>query len=268
MDLDRADISSFNDLASAFIRQYNYNSYLAPDRDELRALSQREKESFKEYAQRWRELAAQIRPPLEEKELTKLFLNTLSPFYYKKMVASAPNNFTEMVGMGMRLEEGVREGRLVNENAPTNSAKKFGNNFLKKKEPEVGLVAQGRPKGGNYQQHHVAAVTPTTNSEYQPQHRALQQFNNQNHTQKAPQFDPIPMPYAELLPALIDKNLVRTRTPPPVPATLPRWYRSDHFCAFHQGAPGHDIERCYALKAEVQKLIRANILSFKESEPK
>ncbi|KAK2352120.1 hypothetical protein QL285_096825 [Trifolium repens] len=268
MDLDRANISSFNDLASAFIRQYNYNSYLAPDRDELRALSQREKESFKEYAQRWRELAAQIRPPLEEKELTKLFLNTLSPFYYEKMVASAPNNFTEMVGMGMRLEEGVREGRLVNENAPTNSAKKFGNNFLKKKEPEVGLVAQGRPKGGNYQQHHVAAVTPKTNSEYQPQHQALRQFNNQNHTQKAPQFDPIPMPYAELLPALIDKNLVRTRTPPPVPATLPRWYRSDHFCAFHQGAPDHDIERCYALKAEVQKLIRANILSFKESEPK
>ncbi|GAU50510.1 hypothetical protein TSUD_351090 [Trifolium subterraneum] len=63
MDLDRANVSSFNDLASAFIRQYNYNSYLAPDRDELRALAQKEKESFKEYAQRWRELAAQIRPP-------------------------------------------------------------------------------------------------------------------------------------------------------------------------------------------------------------
>jgi hypothetical protein len=46
---------------------------MAPDRDELRALSQKKKESFKEYAQRWRELAAQIRPPLEEKELTKLF---------------------------------------------------------------------------------------------------------------------------------------------------------------------------------------------------
>ncbi|MCI91557.1 hypothetical protein A2U01_0112851, partial [Trifolium medium] len=47
-----------NDLASAFIKQYNYNSYLAPDRDELRALTQKERKSFKEYAQRWRELAA------------------------------------------------------------------------------------------------------------------------------------------------------------------------------------------------------------------
>jgi hypothetical protein len=37
MDLDSSDIRTFNDLASAFIRRYNYNSYLAPDRDELRA---------------------------------------------------------------------------------------------------------------------------------------------------------------------------------------------------------------------------------------
>ncbi|RHN44170.1 hypothetical protein MtrunA17_Chr7g0216491 [Medicago truncatula] len=35
------------------------------------------------------------------------------------MVASAPNNFAEMVTMSMHLEEGVREGRLVKENVPT-----------------------------------------------------------------------------------------------------------------------------------------------------
>ncbi|GAU10817.1 hypothetical protein TSUD_424900, partial [Trifolium subterraneum] len=115
MDLDRANVSSFNDLASAFIRQYNYNSYLAPDRDELRALTQNERESFKEYAQRWRELAAQIRPPIEEKELCKLFLHTLSPFFYEKMVGVVSRSFTEMVEMGMCLEEGVRQGRLTRE---------------------------------------------------------------------------------------------------------------------------------------------------------
>jgi hypothetical protein len=140
MDLDRTSIRSFNDLANAFIQQYNYNSYMAPDRDELRALSQKEKESFKEYAQRWRELAAQIRPPLEEKELTKLFLNTLSPFYYKKMVASAPNNFNEMVGMGIRLEEGVREGRLSKETPSSHHTKRFGGGYPKKKEHDVGMI--------------------------------------------------------------------------------------------------------------------------------
>ncbi|KAK2450206.1 hypothetical protein QL285_009336 [Trifolium repens] len=254
MDLDSTDIRTFNDLANAFIRQYNYNSYLAPDRDELRALTQRENESFKEYAQRWRELAAQIRPPLEGKELTKLFLNTLSPFYYKKMVASAPNNFTEMVGMGMRLEEGVREGRLVNENAPANNAK-FGNNFLKKKESEVGMVTHRGPRSEYPAYPHVAAISPI------PQ----QPFNQPNRPQRTQSFDPIPMKYADLLPALLAKNLVQTKPSPPVPERLPAWYRTDFTCAFHQGAPGHDVEHCYALKKEVQNLVRANLLSFKDS---
>jgi hypothetical protein len=171
-----------------------------------------------------------------------------------------------MINMGMRLEQGVQEGRLARENDSSSGARKFVDSFPKKTEQEVGLVAQGRSKGGNYQQH-IAAVTTVVNSRHQPQQQALQQFNNQNHIPRAPQFDPIPITYAELLPVLIDKNLVRTRTPPAVPATLPRWYRSYHFCAFHEGAPGHDIERCYALKAEVQKLIRANILSFKDQNP-
>ena len=45
---------------------------MALDKDELRAMTQKDKETLKEYAQRWRELAAQISPPLEEKELTKI----------------------------------------------------------------------------------------------------------------------------------------------------------------------------------------------------
>jgi len=68
MGLDRADIKAFNDLSEAFIQQYKYNSYLAQDRDELRAMTQNHKESFKIYAQRWREFAAQICSPLEKKE--------------------------------------------------------------------------------------------------------------------------------------------------------------------------------------------------------
>ncbi|GAU39246.1 hypothetical protein TSUD_396930 [Trifolium subterraneum] len=64
------------------------------------------------------------------------------------------------------------------------------------------------------------------------------------------------MKYADLLPALLAKNFVQTRPPPPVPAVIPPWYRSDLTCAFHQGAPGHDVEHCYPLKKVVQDLIR------------
>ncbi|GAU37801.1 hypothetical protein TSUD_276190 [Trifolium subterraneum] len=267
MDLDRANVSSFNDLASAFIRQYNYNSYLAPDRDELRALSQKEKESFKEYAQRWRELAAQIRPPVEEKELCKLFLHTLSPFFYEKMVGVVSRSFTEMVEMGMCLEEGVRQGRLTREKALTNTAKRYGNHFSEKQEFEVGMEAQGGHNSSNPAYPHIAAITLPT--QYQQSHHlpSPQQSFNHNRAQKNQPFDPIPVKYADLLPALLAKNFFQTRPPPPVPAVLPPWYRSDLTCAFHQGAPGHDVERCYPLKKAVQDLIRNNMLSFEDENP-
>lgn len=71
-------------------------------------MQQREKETFREYAQRWHEVATQIVPPMEEKEMKKVFLKTLDTFYYEKMVASAPTDFTDMVNMRVRLEEAVR----------------------------------------------------------------------------------------------------------------------------------------------------------------
>jgi len=95
------------------------------------------KDTFKEYAQRWRETAAQISPPLEEKEITKIFLNTHGQFYYEKMIASAPSDFSKMVNIGMRLEEGVREGRLVKESVPTDVSNK--------KDREVSMLT-GRPQ--------------------------------------------------------------------------------------------------------------------------
>ena len=94
MSLDSANINTFNDLGEAFVKQYKYNLGMAHDRDQLRAMVQKDKESFKEYAQRWREVAAQVIPPMEEKEMTKIFLKTLGSFYYEIMVASAPSDFT------------------------------------------------------------------------------------------------------------------------------------------------------------------------------
>ncbi|KAH1239909.1 hypothetical protein GmHk_08G024236 [Glycine max] len=96
--------------------------------------------------------------------------------------------------------------------------------------------------------------------------QTLQQPCHSQNRQKTT-FDPIPMKYADLLPALLAKNLVQVRTPPRTPDVLPPWFRHDLTCAFHQGAPGHDVENCYVLKNEVQKLVRANLLSFKDQNP-
>lgn len=53
MGLDGTQIRTFNDLGETFVLQYKYNVDMAPDRDQLRAISQKDKETFKEYMQRW-----------------------------------------------------------------------------------------------------------------------------------------------------------------------------------------------------------------------
>jgi len=64
----------------AFIRQYQYNSNMAPERMQLQNLSMRDNESFKEYAQRWRDLAAQVVSPMEKREMITMIMDTLLEF--------------------------------------------------------------------------------------------------------------------------------------------------------------------------------------------
>ena len=80
-------------------------------------------------------------------------------------------------------------------------------------------------------------------------------------------FDPILMTYTDSYPSLLKKNMVQTRARPVDPEKLPRGYKADASCAFHQDAPGHDFEDCFALKVEVQRLVRSGILSFKDIGP-
>jgi hypothetical protein len=76
--------------------------------------------------------------------MTKIFLKTLSLFYYECMISSSPSDFTEMVNMGMRLEEGVCKGRLSKEEA--SSSKKYGGSFSKRKDGETNSVSVGRQR--------------------------------------------------------------------------------------------------------------------------
>ena len=187
-------------------------------------------------------------PPLEVKEMTKIFLKTLSSFYYERMIASAPSDFTEIVNMGMRLEEGVREGCLTREEG--SSTKRYGV-FGKKKDGEAHVVTSHvkprrlsvrrktvRPAGNQHQVAHIAPVF-RDNQQYQHHNKNQQQQHPQYQQQPRPQqhayqpqnsnqastsyerkrvtFDPIPMTYAELYPSLMERKLITPRDPPAIP---------------------------------------------------
>jgi hypothetical protein len=82
----------------------------------LSNLEKRDKESIREYAQRWRNLAAQVHPPLLDKEMVTLFANMLKDPYYEHVMGSSAQQFTDAVAVAERIEQGMKSGRIF---APT-----------------------------------------------------------------------------------------------------------------------------------------------------
>ena len=73
---------------------------MAPDRFQLQRTTKKTDESFREHALRWRELAAQVKPPMSEKEMVTIFLGTLQASFYDKLVGSVPASFADLVTAG------------------------------------------------------------------------------------------------------------------------------------------------------------------------
>ena len=117
----------------AFIRQYQYNSDMAPDRMQLHNMCKREHESFKEYGQRWRDLVAQVAPPMMEREMITMIVDTLPVFYYEKMVDYMPSSFANLVFVGERIEVGLRRGKFDYAASMNSSDRRPGENGENKK---------------------------------------------------------------------------------------------------------------------------------------
>ena len=65
-------------------------------------------ETFCEYANKWRHLAAQVQPPMTDKELNKMFLNTLKASYYDRMIGNSNKDFSDVVSVREMIETEVK----------------------------------------------------------------------------------------------------------------------------------------------------------------
>ena len=111
-NLEASRIHTWKDLITAFLRQYQYNSDMAPDRTQLQNMVKKESESFKECAQRWRDLAAQVAHPMVEREMISMMVDTLPVFCYEKLVGYMPSSFADLVFAGERIEVGMKRGKF------------------------------------------------------------------------------------------------------------------------------------------------------------
>ncbi|KAJ9175415.1 hypothetical protein P3X46_013972 [Hevea brasiliensis] len=276
--LDRSRLRSWKDLADAFLKQYKFNCDVAPTRRDLQNLVQKDRESFKEYAQRWREKAAEVHPPVTDNELCSLFIETLKAPYFNLMIGNTSNSFSGIIQAGERIEANLRMGRL--QELAENPAKKTAN-FGKKKEGDVHSVTRQNNYSpfpqNNYRPYPpphgqtVANIPPPfpnyphprpqypspTNYQSRPPPPPAQPRPPQNNPRPPRNPDPpLPLPLSEIYRYLVGINQIVPVPLDPIQPLYPRWYDATARCEYHGGAQGHSTDNCGALRERVHALIR------------
>ena len=69
-------------------------------------------EGFKEYAQKWRDLAGRVQPPLSDRELVDMFMGTLIGPFFNHLLESSSSGFTELILTGEHVESGIGSGKI------------------------------------------------------------------------------------------------------------------------------------------------------------
>src|SRR3954470_1902915 len=110
--LENTKVHTWEELAAAFYKQYQYNADLAPTRTQLRGMSMGPKQSFKGYAQKWRDMAGRVQPPLSHRELVDMFMGTLIDPFYSHLLGSSSPGFTDLILTGERVESGIQNGKI------------------------------------------------------------------------------------------------------------------------------------------------------------
>ncbi|XP_060182014.1 uncharacterized protein LOC132611629 [Lycium barbarum] len=167
----------WDDMAQEFVRQFQYNIDIAPDKMSMTKVQKKSTESFREFAIRWREQAARVKPPMAEGEVVDTFLQAQTEEYYQHMLPALGKPFIEVIKMGEIIEEGIKTGRImsfadmkvnaeVTQNGSGSLSDMRENDDVVMIIPESRRGVRGRSRSYTQPQPQVYSQTPYT----QPQH--------------------------------------------------------------------------------------------------
>ncbi|XP_070049078.1 uncharacterized protein [Nicotiana tomentosiformis] len=147
IDQDISHWHIWDDLARDFVRQFQYNIDIAPDRNSLTNFKKKIAESFREYAIKWHEQAARVKPPLDETEMVNVFLQAQEADYFQNMMSAMGKPFAEAIKIREMVENGLKTGRIISQSAlrATSQAIQNGSGGLanRKKREEGAMMASG-----------------------------------------------------------------------------------------------------------------------------
>ncbi|XP_070036043.1 uncharacterized protein [Nicotiana tomentosiformis] len=104
-------------MAQAFVKHFQYNIDIAPDRNSLSNMKKKPTESFREYAIKWREQTARVKPPMDNHELITIFLEAQEPDYFQNMMSAIGRPFVEAIKIGEMVENGLKTGLILSQDS-------------------------------------------------------------------------------------------------------------------------------------------------------
>ncbi|XP_070005693.1 uncharacterized protein [Nicotiana sylvestris] len=218
-------------IASEWQFQYNIDIYL--DRNSLSNLKKKSSESFREYAVKWREQVARVKPPMDETKMVSIFLQAKGADYFQNMMSAMGKPFAEVIKIGEMVENRLKTGCILSQSAirATSQAIKRGLGGVenRKNKEEVVMVASSlrnprQPRGyflPNTPQHYyphqdvayAMAPQPYAVMNAQPYARP-QQYFNQNRAPLPRNNPPYQAPYNPIPPQNNFPYNARAREPP------------------------------------------------------
>ncbi|XP_070028832.1 uncharacterized protein [Nicotiana sylvestris] len=127
-------------MASDFIDRFRFNMENAPDVFYIQNLKKKPTETFLEYAIRWRSEAAKVILALDEEQMKKFFVRAHDPQYYERLMVIENHKFSDIIKLGERIEEGIKNGMVINFEAVQDTNKALQSDGISKKKI-VGALA-------------------------------------------------------------------------------------------------------------------------------
>ena len=127
LNLNKHEIRTWEDMIDSFLAHYQHNADLAPDKSSLRVLTPNKNVKFRMFAQRWRNLVAQITPPMTESELVDEFMSLTCLANNIKTACATSLTFSQLVKAGFMVE--VSQGDVFKPSKENSKGKKEVHNI-------------------------------------------------------------------------------------------------------------------------------------------
>jgi hypothetical protein len=223
---------------------------------------------FRTFALRWCNQAAQVGPPMTEKDLIDSFMEIEDLDKQYKVACATATDFSHLMSTGSRIAAALRSSADSSEGSK--KKKDGGVQYIVANTAGSSQFTQSpykTPYRGNYQTQNRPTYYPQSDPASQvyintPQQRAPVQRRNQ----PTMWYPPLPVPQADIYKQLAAEGLISPVPTRPWVPPYPAWYKPDVKCAYHGDVPGHSTENCTTLRQKIYELINTGSIKLNPVE--